>query len=50
MHTRDTAIRVRGVPRCAKTYYRTRTRATRFGNTAGFSVPVLNPRYSIFYS
>ena len=43
MHTRKPAVRVRGMLRCAEIYYRTRTRATRFGNTAGFSVPVLNP-------
>ena len=43
MHTRDTTIRIRGVLRCAKTYYHTHTRTTCFGNTMGFSVPVLNP-------
>ena len=43
MNTRDTAARVYGVSRCAKIQYRTRTRVTRFGNTAGFPVPVLNP-------
>ena len=30
--------------RCAKIQYRTRTRVTRFGNTAGIPVPVRNPR------
>jgi hypothetical protein len=29
--------------RCAKIQYRTRTRVTRFGNTAGIPVPVRNP-------
>ena len=41
--TRDTAVRVRGVSRCGKVPHRTRTRATRFGNTAGFPVPVPIP-------
>ena len=36
-------VRVRGVVRCDKIKYRTRTRVTRFGNTVGFSIPVLNP-------
>ena len=31
------------MPRYAKVDYRTRTRTTRFGNTAGIPVPVLNP-------
>jgi hypothetical protein len=31
------------MPWCAKIYYHTHTCATCFGNTAGFSVPVLNP-------
>jgi len=30
--------------RCAKIQYRTRTRGTRFGNTAGLPVPMLNPK------
>ena len=34
-----------GMPRYTKVHYRTRTRGTRFGNTAGFSVPVLNPTH-----
>ena len=42
MDTRDTAVRVHGVLRCAKVQYRTRTRGTRFGSTAGLTVPVLN--------
>ena len=42
MGTRDTAARVRGVSRCAKNLDRTRTRGTRFGSTAGLTVPVLN--------
>ena len=45
VHTRDTALRVRGVSRSAKNQNRTRTRDTRFGNTAGKPVPVLNPIY-----
>ena len=52
MKTRNTVVRVRGVLRCAKIQYRTRTRDTRFGNTAGFSVPVLNPKnvkFRFFY-
>ena len=36
-------VRVHGVLRCAKIQNRTRTRITRFGNTAGLPVPVLNP-------
>ena len=43
MGTRDTAARVRGVSRCAKNRYRTRTRRTRFKSTVGLPVPVLNP-------
>ena len=43
VYTRNTAVRVRGVLRCAEIHYRTRTRVTRFGNTAGFTVPVRNP-------
>jgi hypothetical protein len=43
VHTRDTVVRVRGMPRCAEIYYRTRTRATRFGKPAGFPVPVPIP-------
>ena len=42
MGTRDTAARVRGVSRCAKNLDRTRTRGTRFGSTAGLTIPVLN--------
>ena len=44
-YTRNTAVRVRGVSRCAKIQYRTHTRGTRFGNTAGFPVPVRNPSH-----
>ena len=43
MHTRDTAGTGSGMPRYAKVQHRTRTRTTRLGNTAGFSVPVPNP-------
>jgi hypothetical protein len=46
VNTRDTAVRVRGVPRCVEIQYRTRTRATRFGSTAGLPVPVFNPNDS----
>ena len=42
MGTRDTAARVRGVSWCAKNLDRTRTHGTRFGSTAGLTVPVLN--------
>ena len=42
MGTRNTAAWVRGVSRCAKNLDRTRTRGTRFGSTAGLTVPVLN--------
>jgi hypothetical protein len=41
--TRHTAAWVRGVSRCAKNQNRTRTRDTRFGNTAGLPIPVFNP-------
>ena len=44
MNTRDTAVRVCGMLRCAKICYRTRTHATRFLNTTGLPIPVLNPR------
>ena len=44
MNTRDTAVRVRGILRCAKVTYRTRTRDTRFGNTAGKPIPVAKPK------
>ena len=45
VHTRNTAVWVHGVPRCAKIEYRTRTRVTRFGNTTGITIPVWNPNY-----
>ena len=38
--TRNTAVRVHGVPRCGKS----NTRDTRFGNTAGKPVPVIKPK------
>ena len=44
MGNRDTVARVRGVSQCAKILDRTRTRVTRFGSTAGLTVPVLNAR------
>jgi hypothetical protein len=44
MNTRDTAVRVRGVSRCAKNQNHTRTRDNRFGNTAGLPIPVFNPK------
>jgi hypothetical protein len=44
MHTRDTAVRVRGVPRCAEIDYRTRTRKTCDLKPTGFRVPVTFPR------
>ena len=44
MNTCDTTVRVRGVLRYAKVQHHTRTRGTRFGNTAGKPVPVRNPR------
>jgi hypothetical protein len=47
MDTRDTTVRVCGILRCAKVTYRTRTRDTRFGNTAGKPVPVAKPRYNL---
>ena len=45
VNTRDTAVWVRGILWCAKVHYRTRTRSTRFGNTAGKPVPVAIPSY-----
>ena len=45
MHTRDTAIRVRGMPRCVEINYPTRTHDTRFGNTAGKPVTVAIPSH-----
>lgn len=45
MNTRDTAVRVHGILRCAKVTYRTRTRDTRFGNTAGKPIPVAKPSW-----
>jgi len=44
VNTRDTAGTGSGILRCAKVHYRTRTRSTRFGNTAGIPVPVRNPK------
>ena len=43
MNTRDTAARVRGVPRCVEIRYHTRTRQTRDLKPAGFPVPVTIP-------
>ena len=43
VHTHDTTVRVRGMPRCAKIEHRTCTCVTRFGITAGLPVPVPNP-------
>jgi hypothetical protein len=43
VNTRNTAGTGSGVLRCAKVQYRTRTRGTRFGSTAGKPVPVRNP-------
>ena len=40
VYTRNTAVQVRSVLRCAKIPYHTRTCVTRFGNTAGKPVPV----------
>jgi len=45
VHTRDTVVRVHGMPRCAEIDYRTRTRTTRFGKPAGFPVPVPIPNH-----
>ena len=42
-NTRDTAVKVCGCVAVSKYGYRTRNRDTRFGNTAGFPIPVLNP-------
>ena len=47
MGTCNTAARVRGVSWCAKNLDRTRTRSTRFGSTAGLTVPVLNATYCL---
>jgi hypothetical protein len=44
VNTRDTAGMGDGMPRCAKIHYRTHTRITRFGNTAGLPTPILNLR------
>src|SRR6202050_3000281 len=43
VHTRNTAVWVRGVSRCGKSQNRTRTRDTCFAITAGLPVPVFNP-------
>jgi hypothetical protein len=45
VNTRDTAARVRGVPRCVEIRYRTRTRQTRDLKPAGFPVPVTIPSW-----
>ena len=45
MNTHDTAVQVCGTPQCAKVHYRTRTHATRFGNTMGLPIPILNPTW-----
>ena len=44
VHTRKPTVRVHGMPWCAKIYY-----YTHFGNTMGFSVPVLNPTVDMCY-
>lgn len=49
MNTRDTAGTGSGIVRCVKVHYRTRTRSTRFGNTAGIPVPVRNPIHEYMY-
>ena len=43
MSTRDTAARVRGVPRCVKIHYRTHTRQTCDLKPVGFPIPVTIP-------
>jgi len=43
VHTRDTTGTGSGMPQFAKVNYRTRTRTTRFGKTAGLGLPVSNP-------
>jgi hypothetical protein len=42
-NTRDTAVWVRGMPRCGEIHYRTRTRKTHDLKPAGFPVPVTIP-------
>ena len=48
--TCDTVVRVRGVSRCGKVPHRTRTRATHFGNTAGFPIPVPIPTHDASFT
>ena len=44
MHTRDTAVQVRGLLWSAKNQNCTCTRCTHLGNTVGLPIPVLNPK------
>jgi hypothetical protein len=43
IHTRNTTVRVHGMPWCAKIDYCTRTHTTRFGKPVGFPIPVPIP-------
>ena len=47
-NTRDTVVRLHGMPRCAKYQYRTRTCGTRDPITAGIPIPVPNPTHPWF--
>jgi hypothetical protein len=46
VHTSKPVVWVHDMLWCAKIYYCIHTHATYFGNTAGFSVPMLNPTTS----
>lgn len=45
MNTCNTVGMGYSVLQCVKIQYCTHTHSTRFGNTVGISVPVLNPKY-----
>jgi len=47
VNTCNTVVRVHSVPWCAKIQNRTHTHSTRFGNTAGIPIPVLNPSFDL---
>lgn len=47
VHTHEPVVWVCSMMWCAKIYYHTCTCITHFGNTTGFSIPMLNPTVAI---
>jgi hypothetical protein len=47
VHTHDTVVQVRGMPRCVKIHYHTRTCKTHDLKPVGFPVPVTIPTYQV---